>query len=81
MLIAKAVGERQLAALGNQCGGRVAFFLQTDDFARDHAIMRANGVGFVEQPRSEPYGDVAVFEDLYGNCWDLVGPRGEQAHA
>ena len=71
-LLARASGERQLARVGDQTGGRVAFFVRTDDVARDHARMVANGVRFVRQPRREPYGTVAVFEDLYGNRFDLI---------
>ncbi|MEU2157274.1 VOC family protein [Streptomyces sp. NPDC019396] len=74
LLLAKAAGEAQLAAVGAQTGGRVGFFLYTDDFARDHARMAAAGVRFLEEPRHEPYGSVAVFEDLYGNRWDLLQP-------
>lgn len=72
LLLAKADGEAQRAAIGNQTGGRVGFFLETDDFDRDHARMIAAGVAFREPPRSEPYGKVAVFTDLYGNDWDLI---------
>lgn len=75
LLLALASTPAQLAALGAQAGGRVAFFLHTDDFARDHAALRAAGVKFREAPRHEPYGTVAVFEDLYGQPWDLVEPR------
>ncbi|KQR77934.1 VOC family protein [Rhizobium sp. Leaf341] len=76
LLIAKADGTAQAAAIGNQTGGRVAFFLHTDDFARDHAAMRARGVAFKEEPRREPYGTVAVFCDPFGNLWDLLQPAG-----
>jgi catechol 2,3-dioxygenase-like lactoylglutathione lyase family enzyme len=72
VLLARAGNDAQRARVGNQTGGRVAFFLHTDDFARDHARMQAAGVTFVESPRHEPYGTVAVFEDLYGNRWDLI---------
>ena len=75
LLLAKAVGERQLAAVGNQGGGRVFLFLETDDAVRDHAVLTRTGVSFRENPRTEPYGIVAVFEDLYGNPWDLIEPR------
>lgn len=75
LLLARADNERQRARVGEQAGGRVAFFLETDDFARDHAAMLARGVRFVEAPRHEDYGTVAVFEDLYGNRWDLLEPR------
>ena len=74
LLLAKAVGEEQTAAIGRQAGGRVFLFLETDNFARDHARYLAAGVAFREQPRQEPYGTVAVFEDLYGNPWDLIEP-------
>lgn len=72
LLLAKAVGLEQHASIGNQTGGRVGFFLETDNFARDHAVMRANGVLFEEEPRHEPYGIVAVWCDPFGNRWDLI---------
>lgn len=72
LLLAKADGAKQAASIGSQTGGRVAFFLETDDFERDHAAMLARGVEFREAPRHEPYGTVAVFADLYGNLWDLI---------
>lgn len=72
LLLAKASGAEQEARIGDQTGGRVFLFLNTDDFARDHAAMVAKGVRFLEAPRHEPYGSVAVFEDLYGNRWDLI---------
>jgi catechol 2,3-dioxygenase-like lactoylglutathione lyase family enzyme len=72
LLLARAAGPKQEARIGDQTGGRVFLFLETDDFARDHAAMKAKGVNFVEAPRSEAYGTVAVFEDLYGNRWDLI---------
>ena len=75
LLLAKADGAGQVASIGNQTGGRVAFFLETDDFARDHAAMLARGVEVREAPRHEPYGTVAVFADLYGNLWDLIQPK------
>ena len=74
LLLARAVGERQRNAIGDQSGGRVLLFLETDDFARDHLAYTQRGVHFVEDPRDEPYGIVAVFEDLYGNRWDLIEP-------
>ncbi|QFQ95179.1 VOC family protein [Streptomyces phaeolivaceus] len=74
LLLARAKNDAQRARVGDQTGGRVGFFLHTDDFARDHARMRAAGVRFLEEPRHEPYGSVAVFEDLYGNRWDLLQP-------
>ncbi|MGW0613188.1 VOC family protein [Streptomyces sp. NPDC002788] len=76
LLLARAKGEPQAVRVGNQTGGRVGFFLYTDDFARDHARMTAAGVTFLEEPRREPYGTVAVFQDLYGNRWDLLQPAG-----
>ncbi|CDZ36396.1 Glyoxalase/Bleomycin resistance protein/Dioxygenase superfamily [Neorhizobium galegae bv. officinalis] len=72
LLLAKAATDTQKAAIGNQTGGRVGFFLKTDDFARDHAAMTAKGVHFLEEPRHEVYGSVAVFADPYGNTWDLI---------
>lgn len=75
LLLAEATDAQQLARVGDQTGGRVALFLETDDFARDHTRMRAAGVRFLEEPRHEAYGTVAVFEDLYGNRWDLIEPR------
>jgi catechol 2,3-dioxygenase-like lactoylglutathione lyase family enzyme len=74
LLLARGVTDGQRSRVGDQTGGRVALFLETDDFAAAHARMRAAGVCFVEEPRQEPYGTVAVFEDLYGNRWDLVEP-------
>jgi chromate reductase len=72
LLLAKASTPEQEKAVGAQCGGRVAFFLLTDDFQRDYLRMREKGVEFLEQPRTENYGQVAVFRDLYGNRWDLL---------
>ncbi len=72
LLLARAADDAQGTRVGDQTGGRVAFFLHTDDFVRDHRRLTAAGVRFVEQPRREAYGTVAVFEDLYGNRWDLV---------
>ncbi|MET7367387.1 VOC family protein [Streptomyces sp. NPDC005566] len=74
LLLARAKGDAQLAAVGAQAGGRVGLFLHTEDFAGDHERMRAAGVRFLEEPRHEVYGSVAVFEDLYGNRWDLLQP-------
>ncbi len=74
LLLAEASDERQRAAIGNQAGGRVGFFLHTADFAHEHAAMSARGVRFLEAPRRESYGTVAVFEDRYGNRWDLLEP-------
>lgn len=76
LLLARADSTRQHDAVGNQTGGRVMGFLETDDFAGDHAGMLARGVKFLEAPRHEAYGWVAVFEDLYGNKWDLIEPKG-----
>lgn len=76
LLLAQADGPEQRAAVGNQTGGRVMGFLETDDFAADFAAMTGRGVTFREAPRHEVYGSVAVFEDLYGNSWDLIQPRG-----
>lgn len=72
LLLARAATPEQEARIGDQTGGRVFLFLETDDFARDHSAYLARGVRFVEGPRTEGYGTVAVFEDLYGNRWDLV---------
>ncbi len=73
LLLARAAGDEQSAAVGRQGGGRVFLFLETDDFDRDHARMTAAGVRFLEAPRREAYGAVAVFEDISGNRWDLIG--------
>jgi Glyoxalase/Bleomycin resistance protein/Dioxygenase superfamily len=75
LLLAEAKNDEERSRIGNQTGGRVFLFLETDDFARDHAAMRANGVVFNEAPRHEAYGTVAVFADLYGNLWDLLEPK------
>ena len=72
LLLAKAVTPEQASRVGNQTGGRVFLFLHTDNFARDYQAMRSRGVRFLEEPRQETYGTVAVFVDLYGNKWDLV---------
>lgn len=74
LLLARAASPQQEQAIGNQTGGRVGFFLHTDDFQRDYERLRANGVRFTETPRHEAYGTVVVFLDLYGNKWDLIGP-------
>lgn len=71
-LIAKATTSEQIAAIGKQGGGRVWLFLETDDFARDYAAFMAKGIVFEEKPRHEPYGTVAVFNDPFGNRWDLI---------
>ncbi|MFF0063266.1 VOC family protein [Streptomyces sp. NPDC005279] len=75
LLLARAGDEDQRASVGAQTGGRVGFFLHTEDFAGDHERMTAAGVRFLEEPRHETYGSVAVFEDLYGNRWDLLQPK------
>jgi catechol 2,3-dioxygenase-like lactoylglutathione lyase family enzyme len=75
LLLARATTPAQTAAIGNQHGGRVGFFLHTDDFARDHARLSAAGARFEESPRHEAYGTVVVFKDLYGNRWDLIERR------
>jgi lactoylglutathione lyase len=72
LLLAKAASPEQQQAVGNQTGGRVFLFLQTDDFWRDYRSMQTKGVHFCEEPRTESYGTVVVFEDLYGNRWDLL---------
>ncbi|RFZ81702.1 VOC family protein [Mucilaginibacter terrenus] len=72
LLLAKATNNQQLAAVGNQSGGRVFMFLETDDFNRDYNNMLANNITFVRKPVVESYGTVAVFQDLYGNLWDLI---------
>ena len=75
LLLAEASDEAQRLSIGNQTGGRGFLFLETDDFARDHAAMLEKGVEFREAPRFEPYGTVAVFADLHGNLWDLIEPK------
>jgi catechol 2,3-dioxygenase-like lactoylglutathione lyase family enzyme len=75
ILLARAATPAQESAIGNQTGGRVSFFLHTTDFQRTYQQFRERGVNFLEVPRSEPYGTVAVFADLYGNRWDLIEPR------
>jgi predicted enzyme related to lactoylglutathione lyase len=72
LLLAKAVTPEQESRIGNQTGGRVFLFLETDDFARDYKLFTSRGVKFLEEPRHEPYGTVAVFVDLYGNKFDLI---------
>ena len=72
LVLVKAVSADQLPRIGNQTGGRVFLFLHTDDFWRDYEAYRSRGVVFREEPREEQYGIVAVFEDLYGNRWDLM---------
>ena len=75
LLLARASNAQQEAFIGNQAGGRVFLFLRTDDFWRDYAAMREQGIAFVREPKEAPYGIVAVFQDLYGNRWDLVQRR------
>ena len=75
LLLAKAADDAQRAAVGDQTGGRVGLFLHTDDFDTDYARLKTAGVEFLETPRSEPYGKVVVFRDLYGNKWDLIAAR------
>jgi catechol 2,3-dioxygenase-like lactoylglutathione lyase family enzyme len=77
LLLAKAANAEQAGAIGGQGGGRVFLFLHTDDFWRDYNAMREKGVRFCEKPRQENYGTVVVFEDLYGNRWDLIGPASD----
>jgi catechol 2,3-dioxygenase-like lactoylglutathione lyase family enzyme len=72
LLLAKGVGDEQRSRIGNQTGGRVFLFLKTDDFWRDFEDMRRKEIKFVREPKVEEYGTVAVFEDLYGNLWDLI---------
>jgi catechol 2,3-dioxygenase-like lactoylglutathione lyase family enzyme len=73
LLLARAVNDEQASRIGNQTGGRVFLFLHSDDFWRDHRAFTSQGVRFVVEPHDEEYGTVAVFEDLYGNRWDLIG--------
>jgi catechol 2,3-dioxygenase-like lactoylglutathione lyase family enzyme len=77
VLLARADGDEQLAVIGRQTAGRVGFFLHVEDFAAAYARMTSAGVQFVRAPRSEPFGQVAVFLDIAGNKWDLIGPRTE----
>lgn len=75
LLLARAATPEQQAVIGRQSGGRVFLFLHTDDFWRDYRTYRDRGVRFMREPKAEPYGTVAVFEDLYGNLWDLIQPN------
>jgi catechol 2,3-dioxygenase-like lactoylglutathione lyase family enzyme len=75
LLLAKASNDEQKRSIGHQSGGRVFLFLQTDNFRRDYQNLIDNGIRIVREPKSEDYGTVAVFEDLYGNLWDLIEPR------
>ena len=72
LLLAKGVGDEQQSRIGNQTGGRVFLFLETDDFWRDYNIYVERGIEFAREPKVEEYGTVAVFKDLYGNLWDLI---------
>jgi catechol 2,3-dioxygenase-like lactoylglutathione lyase family enzyme len=74
ILLARGIGDEQLSRIGNQTGGRVFLFLYTDDFWRDFDAYKARGVVFIGEPKKERYGTVAVFQDLYGNLWDLLQP-------
>jgi catechol 2,3-dioxygenase-like lactoylglutathione lyase family enzyme len=75
LLLARAVNPEQASRIGNQTGGRIFLFLYTDDFWRDYTAYQARGVVFVRDPKEETYGTVAVFQDLYGNLWDLLQPK------
>jgi catechol 2,3-dioxygenase-like lactoylglutathione lyase family enzyme len=79
LLLARATTPEQEASIGNQTGGRVFLFLSTDDFWRDYNEMLSAGIRFVREPKNAPYGTVAVFEDLYGNLWDLIQPNNQVA--
>lgn len=74
ILLARAANDRQEQCIGNQSGGRVWLFLYTDDFERDYTMLQTHGVTIVRPPSHEPYGKVLVFQDLYGNLWDLIEP-------
>ena len=80
LLLARASTPEQEAFIGNQTGGRVFLFLSTDDFWRDYNEMLSTGINFVRKPKNAPYGTVAVFEDLYGNLWDLIEPRKQEGN-
>lgn len=75
LLLAKAANEEQASRIGNQTGGRVFLFLHTDDFERDYQNLLQHGINIMRGPVDEPYGKVLVFEDLYGNLWDLIQPQ------
>lgn len=79
VLLAKATTPAQVEAIGKQTGGRVGFFLHVDDFDTRHARMKSLGVTFIEEPRNEAYGKVVVFEDMYGNRWDMIQPNAQPA--
>lgn len=78
LLLARASTPEQQRYIGNQTGGRVFLFLRTDDFWRDYESYKERGIEFVREPRDEPYGTVTVFKDIYGNLWDLIGPKAEK---
>ena len=75
LLLAKAASEEQKSRVGNQTGGRVFLFMHTDNLTRDYTNMKAQGISFIREPATESWGTVAVFEDLYGNLWDLIEPK------
>jgi len=77
LVLARAASPEQASRIGNQTGGRVFLFLHTDDFFHDHAALSERGVEFLESPREEVYGTVAVFRDIFGNLWDLIEPRAD----
>jgi catechol 2,3-dioxygenase-like lactoylglutathione lyase family enzyme len=79
LLLAKAANQEQISRIGNQTGGRVFLFLHTDNFQRDYQALLQKGVEIIRTPSVEPYGTVAVFQDLYGNLWDLIEPLNEAA--
>jgi catechol 2,3-dioxygenase-like lactoylglutathione lyase family enzyme len=81
LLLARATTDPQRACIGNQTGGRVFLFLYTDNFARDFGVYKSKGVKFVREPKTEKYGTVAVFQDPFGNLWDLVEPTKDHGHA
>jgi len=72
VILAKAKGEKQIQAIGNQTGGRVFLFLATDNFDEDYPLLKSKGINFLEEPREETYGKVAIFQDCYGNKWDFI---------
>ena len=80
LLLARASTPEQVSSIGNQTGGRVFLFLSTDDFWRDYNEMLSAGINFVRGPKNAPYGTVAVFEDLYGNRWDLLEPKNQETN-
>jgi catechol 2,3-dioxygenase-like lactoylglutathione lyase family enzyme len=80
LLLARASSEEQQSRIGNQTGGRVFLFLHTDDFWRDYHAYKTKGVVFIREPDEQPHGTVAVFQDLYGNFWDLIQPKPQISH-